>query len=260
VVGTFCGGLKTRYYTEYLAAAAGCERDKIHDPAFRIKNPDSAADDYAFGCQDGKGTSHTIRMRVLGDMWGTGLFKPNPCDYCDDLAAELADISVADAWIPPYRADGRGTSIVVVRSNAAALLLERGAADGTLALEPVSAAQVNASQQGNINHRRKGLAYRLLIARRRGYTVPLKRVGPARPVNPIFAIIQRLRMRVRQLSHEAWMAQRQYPGTEIYDRIMKKDLSRLQSVTRLSHQLGNLVHRLKNNLILQPWALLTRRR
>lgn len=248
VVGVFCGGLKTRYYTEYLAAAAGCRHEQVFSPEYRIKNPGSAADDYAFGCRDANGTPHTIRMRVLGDMWGTGLFKANACDYCDDLSSELADISVGDAWIPPYTADGMGTSIVAIRSAKAAALFDSGIRNGELVLEPLSAEQVNTSQRGNINHRRRGLAYRLLLARRRGDRVPVKRVRSARPLNPIFALIQRLRMRVRRLSHEAWLAQRERPGTDIYDCIMKKDLSRLHSITRFSYRLGGLVHWLKSRL------------
>lgn len=247
-VGIFCGGLKTRYYADYLAASAGCSGADMENPEFRIKNPDSSADDYSFGCLDRTKHTHTIRMKVLGDMWGTGLFKPNPCDYCDDLTAELADLSVGDAWIPPYRGDGRGTSIVVVRSREAASLVERGQADTELSLESVTSTQVNTSQRGNINHRRKGLAYRLRLAKRRGQRVPRKRVDPIQPINPVFVIVQHLRMRVRKLSHEAWHAQGAHSGTEIFDRIMKKDLSRLQAITALSHRLGNFIHQLKRRL------------
>ena len=247
-VGIFCGGLKTRYYTEYLAASAGCSPHQLAKPEFRIKNPDSAADDYAFSCQDDQDKTHAIRMKSLGDMWGTGLFKPNACDYCDDLASELADLSVGDAWIPPYRSDGRGTSIIVTRTQQAAALVERGISSKALALRTLSAAQVNASQRGNINHRRKGLAYRLHLAKRRGQRVPTKRVAPQPTLNPVFAIIQRLRMRVRKLSHDAWMAQRMHAGTHIFDRLMKKDLSRLKAITAFSHKLGGFVHELKKRL------------
>jgi coenzyme F420-reducing hydrogenase beta subunit len=247
-VGIFCGGLKTRYYTDYLAASAGCNHTNTCKPEYRIKNPDSSADDYAFGCQDTNGNTHTIRMKVLGDMWGTGLFKPNACDYCDDLASELADLSVGDAWIPPYGSSGLGTSILVIRSKEAASLVERGQTHGELSLKPISAALVNASQRGNINHRRKGLAYRLKLANCRGQTVPAKRVEPRHPVNPIFAVVQRLRMRVRKLSHDAWDAQRSHPGTDLFDKIMQKDLSRLQAITAFSHRLGNLIHQLKSRL------------
>jgi coenzyme F420-reducing hydrogenase beta subunit len=42
-------------------------------------------------------------------MWGTGLFKSNACDFCDDVTTELADVSL-DAWIP-YNKDGLGNSV-----------------------------------------------------------------------------------------------------------------------------------------------------
>ena len=37
-----------------------------------------------------------IKMSLLGDMWGTGLFKANACDFCDDVTA-VKDISLGDA-------------------------------------------------------------------------------------------------------------------------------------------------------------------
>lgn len=247
-VGLFCGGLKTRHYTEYLAASAGCSPLQIENPEFRVKNPDSAADDYAFSCQGDQDKTHAIRMKALGDMWGTGLFKPNVCDYCDDLASELADLSVGDAWIPPYRSDGHGTSIIVTRTQQAAALVERGISSKALALRTLSASQVNTAQRGNINHRRKGLAYRLHLAGRRGQRVPKKRVAAHPTLNPVFATIQRLRMRVRKLSHDAWMAQRAHAGTDIFDRLMEKDLCRLKAITAFSHKLGGFIHRLKKRL------------
>lgn len=51
-------------------------------------------------------------MRNLGDMWGTGLFKLNACDFYDDVTTELADISLGDAWLKPYDSDGAGNNII----------------------------------------------------------------------------------------------------------------------------------------------------
>lgn len=236
-VGIFCGGLKSRNYTRYLAAAAGVEQSQIHHPQYRVKKPHSTSDDYSFSCKDGKDSYHSVDMRSLGDMWGTGLFKPYACDFCDDLSAELADISVGDAWITPYREDGRGNSLVVTRSNLAESIITDGISTKQLNLTPISPAQANSSQRGNISHRRHGLAYRLHLRRAKGLPTPRKRVNPRPSLNPVFVMVQKLRMRVRQNSHVAWLKQQGTPGTSIFDSLMERDLLRLHRATRFSHLL-----------------------
>lgn len=233
-VGIFCGGLKSRGYTEYLAAAAGVAPGQVRRPQYRVKQPLSTAGDYVFACEDGEGRQHAVAMRRLGDMWGTGLFKANACEYCDDLSAELADLSLGDAWMAPYEADGRGNNLVVVRSDLAAQIIDNGMASGELRLDPIGPAQAYATQQGNINHRRHGLAYRLHLAKKQGLAIPRKRVLPRRSFDPLWIGVQRTRMRVRRRSHEAWLAQRGTPGTEIFDQLMAPDLRRLQRLTSLS--------------------------
>ncbi|MCC6454908.1 MAG: Coenzyme F420 hydrogenase/dehydrogenase, beta subunit C-terminal domain [Caldilineaceae bacterium] len=238
--GIICGGLKSRNYTKYLAAASGIHVQHLVEPEYRVKQEDSTADDYLFAGTDQKtSVRHFLSMKQLGDMWGTGLFKPNACDYCDDLSAELADISVGDAWIPPYRMDGRGNSVVIVRSKIAAELITAGTEKGEVMLTPVTNLQINESQKGNINHRRVGLAYRLYWAKQEGTPVPRKRVQAQRPENPVIAQVHRLRMRVRRRSHEVWLLQQDTPGTELFDAKLDADLKRLKKLTFVSHIIRN---------------------
>ncbi len=246
MIGIFCGGLKTRNYTEYLAATLDVESKNIRFPEYRVKKPTSTADDYVFTCEDNVGKQYAKAMRTLGDMWGTGLFKPNACDFCDDLSAELADLSVGDAWIPPYRADGRGNNVLVVRSEIALKIIQEGIVLGHLKLDEITPTQANTSQQGNINHRRHGLAYRLKWAQQKGLIVPRKRVYPKRSFNPILIIQQQLRMRVRSKSHVAWLAQREMKGTLVFNQMMSADLIWLKRVTRLSHLVRNCTRNMKS--------------
>lgn len=252
-VGLFCGGLKNAHFVEYLAACVGVQANQIAAPRFRVKNPASGAWDYSFQCSEvPDGTQmHSIPMRLLGDMWGAGLFKPNACDYCDDISAELADVSVGDAWIPPYIHDGLGTSIVVTRSPEAQRMLERGCAGGELLLEAIPAKRVIESQAGNFRHRREGLAYRLNFAHRAQLPVPRKRVAPGYSWNPIKSRIQRLRMRARRLSTEAWLRQRSVPGTQLFEQEMRDTLRALSLWTSIYHWprwIGRARHFVKTRL------------
>lgn len=241
LIGIFCGGMKTKHYLDYLAAASGCDKSGIQQPDFRVKNLNSTADDYSFSCKDKTGTIHAIPMKSLGDMWGTGIFKPGACDFCDDISSEFSDISLGDAWIPPYRNIGAGTNIIITRSKLANSIIQSGFRQNKLALEEISAERINESQRGNINHRIYGLAYRLYISKILGKATPATRVTPKIPRNPLFILIQHLRIIVRKASHSAWLEQQSHPGTAIFDSLMKPKLRRLVFFTNLSHRLGFLV-------------------
>jgi coenzyme F420-reducing hydrogenase beta subunit len=165
LVGIICGGIKSRFFTEYLAGKVGVTLDHVQKPHFRIKDLNAAAFDYSFGCYDESSNKEkTIKMRSVGDMWGTGFFKANACDFCDDVASELADISLGDAWIPPFNNDGHGTNVIVTRSLVAEYLIHEGIKNGKLYIEQLSLERFTASQQGSFNHRQSGLSIRLSLA------------------------------------------------------------------------------------------------
>lgn len=80
-IGIICGGVKSEFFTEYLAEKAGVGIENIKNPEYRIKDFNSTAADYSFGCINQKNNKEEqIKMRLLGDMWGTGLFKANACE------------------------------------------------------------------------------------------------------------------------------------------------------------------------------------
>ncbi len=88
-------------------------------------------------------------------MWVTGLFKANACDFCDDVTTELADISLGDAWLEPFNKDGKGTNVIVTRSELADEIIREGMKNDELSVEPLSLQRFLSSQQGSFNHRHK---------------------------------------------------------------------------------------------------------
>lgn len=231
LVGIICGGLKSKFFTDYLAGRAGVDPDHYIHPEYRVKAPASTALDYSFSCYD---VSHKalkqVRMRDVGDMWGTGLFKANACDFCDDVTTELADISLGDAWLHPYIKDGKGTSIVVIRSPAAQQLLNEGSMSGELVLERLTPERLIASQQGSFNHRHDGLGYRITRRRRSGYLVPSKRLSGKR-LSLFERLVQIQRMRTRARSLVVWGRERSSPE---FDQQMKMTLMLLRRLTMLA--------------------------
>lgn len=136
-------------------------------------------------------------MREVGDMWGTGLFKANACDFCDDVVTELADISLGDAWLEPYSLDGSGTSVIVTRSPMAELIVQEGMEKSEIVIELISPDTMRASQQGSYNHRHEGLYVRLKEARAKGIPIAEKRYGK-NPVLPDVFIVQVIRRLTRK--------------------------------------------------------------
>lgn len=227
MVGIICGGLKSRSYTDFLAQSAGIA-GAYTAPQYRVKNPKSTAQNYAFAATDAAGAVRSIRMRELGDMWGSGLFKSAACDFCTDVLTELADISVGDAWLPKYRPDGMGNSVVVTRSPLADAIIREGMASGDLAMEAVPVGQIVQSQSGGVNHKQNTIALRAAAAAAAGLPVPQLRARLLTPVSAPEALVQAARARTRAQSLRVW---RETGDSAAFSRRMRARLAALKALT-----------------------------
>lgn len=237
IVGIICGGLKSRYYTEYLAQEAGCKSEYSH-AQYRVKNKESHALDYKFSCiEKSDKRIHMVDMQSLGDMWGTGLFKSNACDFCDDVLTELADVSLGDAWIHPYDKSGLGNSIVITRTKIAENLIQNGLNQNFLTLDKVTVEKILLSQNGSFNHRHKGLLYRTIQASKRGTKIPEKRQRYLNKQNIFFNLVQNSRLKTRQNSLDSWLETKDSLKFKIK---MKPHLANLKFFTLWNHRIMKL--------------------
>lgn len=231
LIGIICGGVKSRFYTEYLASKSGVKGNQFFNPQFRIKDFQSEALDYLFGCNDSIGKFRSIRMRKVGDVWGTGLFKNNACDFCDDVTTELADISLGDAWIDPYKKDGKGTNVIVTRSYLADRILHDGMKKNDLQIDFLSISSFLKTQLGSFNHRQNALGYRIRRIEKQGIIIP-----PKRFTNETISFdqkcIQMQRLKVRRISFQNWYKSK---NSFKFDNLMKQNLSILRIATKLNH-------------------------
>jgi coenzyme F420 hydrogenase subunit beta len=172
-------------------------------------------------------------MRKVGDMWGSGMFKNNACDFCDDVTTELADISLGDAWLNPYNQDGKGTNVMVTRSQLAEELINEGITRKELSIEPLDFSKFLSSQQGSFNHRQKALGYRVKRARKKGLTIPPKRHDNEN-ISLDFKLVQKQRMRVRKQSLVEWPIVK---DSIMFDEVMGPSLEKLQRITKINHYL-----------------------
>src|SRR5690606_19754602 len=127
---------------------------------YRIKDEKSSASDYSFGAYNSHKVFHQLKMRTVGDMWGTGLFKANACDFCDDVTTELADISLGDAWLPEYNKEGLGNSVIITRSKLADSLITKGIDNKELSVKKVTKEKIIQSQKASFVHRQDLLKFR----------------------------------------------------------------------------------------------------
>ncbi|HEC2572724.1 TPA: Coenzyme F420 hydrogenase/dehydrogenase, beta subunit C-terminal domain [Raoultella ornithinolytica] len=242
LIGIICGGLKSKFYTDFLAQSSGCNTS-YNNVQYRVKNKNSFALDYKFSCFSNESNRiHVVDMQSLGDMWGTGLFKSNACDFCDDVTTELADVSLGDAWIPPYNQEGLGNSVVISRSPLADKIINGGINDGSLKLDVLDLNKVKASQQGSFNHRHKGLYYRVKNAKRQNKATPVKRIRFLQKQNFLFNIIQFLRLKTRAQSLSIWSKEL---NIEDFNKKLKPYLIFLKKITKLNHKINRLKYMFK---------------
>ena len=233
LVGIICGGLKSRFFTDFLSQSAGIVGE-YRGQDYRIKNKNSTASDYVYGAFDMKNKFHDVRMKSLGDMWGTGLFKANACDLCDDVTTELADISLGDAWLHPYVKEGLGNSVVVTRSKLADDIIKFGIKREELTLEEIDLTTFKKSQQGSFNHRQNSLKFRVEKLNNEFGFVPTKRTRFFKDIPLEQKIVQIMRMKLRKKSLVQW---KKFESLNEFKQAVKMDLLLLKLVTKINHRL-----------------------
>jgi len=242
IVGIICGGLKSKYYTDFLAQSAGCFSE-YGFAQYRVKDKDRYALDYKFSCIEKHNNKiHMVEMKSLGDMWGTGLFKSNACDFCDDVVTELADISLGDAWLDPYDKSGLGNSIVITRSLMAETIISTGLESQDLVLDKLPESIVLKSQQGSFNHRHNGLNFRIMLVHNNANISLNKRARFLIDQSIILNKIQLLRSKTRNKSLIYW---KNTKNVKLFNQEMKSSLVQLKFFTLVNRYATKYVVKFK---------------
>ncbi|NRB75840.1 MAG: Coenzyme F420 hydrogenase/dehydrogenase, beta subunit C-terminal domain [Verrucomicrobiales bacterium] len=209
-VGLVCGHLKSTAFAELLAWQCDITPKQLQSINFRSKIEGQKASDYgvkATGLVDGKTVERAESNRNLyGSNWGLGFFKYKACEFCDDVMAELADITIGDAWLPKYEQDHRGTNLVITRNPDLEAICHHAKQANRIHLERISIDDTIASQDAGFRHRRDGLAYRLHMEKQNGNWHPNKRMEPGfSHLNKRRRRLLSLRYRMSQESHDAFL-------------------------------------------------------
>lgn len=183
-IGLVCGQMKSKNYTRYIAALAGNNSlDKIQSVYYRGKSSEKPASNFYFQSIDEHGSQHKIFWNEgVSEAWVNRWFTPNACNYCDDVFAELADVTFMDAWLPEYFKDSRGTNLVLVRSPEVLNIIQKGIEKEEINVSEITVEKVIQSQAGVIELKRKQLSYRLYLAEQKGQKIPEKRVNTSKEI------------------------------------------------------------------------------
>lgn len=221
-LGLVCGQTKSSFFVEYLAALGGGDPERLTNVRFRVKDPQRPANDFGlqftWQSETGPKSDTIFWTEGMREVWTQSLFKPNACNFCDDVYAETADVVFMDAWLPGYREDYRGHTIVINRNARFQPIWEAALNGPELELERLSIDAAIRSQQGQTYEKREGMQYRSWLAQQAGSWFPRKRFAPTLAGNRAEQRAWRLKLRARTLSRTLWAE--------------RKDLRRLQAALR----------------------------
>lgn len=207
-IGLVCGHLKSDFFAKSEAWESGIKPEELERVDFRVELPGKAASDYGIevtGTVDGVNKTVVAPTRNLSTTnWGYGFFKYQACDYCDDVLAEVADLTVGDAWLPGYVEDAKGTNVIVVRNQKLLDIFNKHKIE--LKLFNSSAEEITESQAGGFRHRREGLMYRLWMKQQNGELYPTKRIVPSNNIPEKRKKIYEARIKLVEESFKAYHA------------------------------------------------------
>ncbi|MCL6557885.1 MAG: Coenzyme F420 hydrogenase/dehydrogenase, beta subunit C-terminal domain, partial [Firmicutes bacterium] len=142
-----CGHNVSAAYTEYLLLQHRIDPRSVCGLSYRDKEGSKSADDFNLRIEflNANGNIQTrwlsFHSSIVGKTWSNYLFALNKCLFCPDFAGEYADAAFADAWLPEYSADVRGTSFILTRQEHLDAIVNQMAQDSRVKLSPVEPAQ-----------------------------------------------------------------------------------------------------------------------
>ncbi|MDD5327096.1 MAG: Coenzyme F420 hydrogenase/dehydrogenase, beta subunit C-terminal domain [Phycisphaerae bacterium] len=217
LVGLVCGQQKSGFFAEYLCAISGGCSSKLKSASFRVKDPARHHLDHRFEFTCGSGQNETAgsvyQSQGMDWLWGHDCFKINACNFCDDIMAEVADVTFGDAIAEPYCYGNAGANFVVVRSQLIRNLLVSGASAKEIVLDKVPIDAVIARQKGVALLKRDDLRHRLYKLNKSDSSyIPVKRVAASRRLNPCRNLDMQIRDQLRDVSRSSYAEYRHQPA------------------------------------------------
>jgi coenzyme F420-reducing hydrogenase beta subunit len=245
-IGLVCGHLKSKGFSEMYAVQSGILPEKLRNIDFRVKNDTGTARTYSVLVEGDDKSVVKRSNEFYGTHWGYNFFRYSACDYCDDVFAETADISVGDAWLDGYIDDPMGNSVVVVRNNTIGLIVKEAQQNNLLFTESISADLAAKSQAGGIRDRRSGLSFRLYLKQKAKKWAPKKRVEPTKGNLKFFRkLILKNRIVLRENSHYYWLKSKRMEDFNYFKKKMSFYVHKNSLLYLLSNNISDIIRSIK---------------
>ncbi|HBR6506660.1 Coenzyme F420 hydrogenase/dehydrogenase, beta subunit C-terminal domain [Klebsiella quasipneumoniae] len=180
-ISLLCGHMKSSGFGESMAWQVGINPKEQTTFDFRVKKPGFKASQYYFEAEgENSKVSSALNSSLLGADWGLGFFRHQSCNFCDDIAGELADVTLGDAWLDKYTKDYLGTNILVVRNEQIFDLLNNYKQE--VKIEEVDVETFYNTQKSNYGNRRGGIIAQLSTNNKKW--MPQKRLDICEPYKP----------------------------------------------------------------------------
>jgi coenzyme F420 hydrogenase subunit beta len=171
-IGIFCGGMPNFLATEYLLRRLKLRREEIMRIEYRGEGwPGKMLIEL-------KGIGDNQRDKLLlpyPEYWDgfSSLFLPYRCTLCADGFNKFADVSCGDAWLPEYRGDNLGTSIIITRNEIGEQLISGAYEKGRIQIKNIDCARVKQAQKSMIRFKTQNLGTRFQLLRTLRKPIPV---------------------------------------------------------------------------------------
>ena len=146
---------------------------------FNIKKEDVAKLDYRgegwMGCMSITLKNGSKKLSPYLVYWTHILrsyFVPIRCTLCSDQSCELADISLGDIWLPEFRDDKIGTSVIISRNKIGEQILQNAVLKRKIELTNIDRSKVVKSQKFSLLFKKSSLNARIFLFTLFGKSLP----------------------------------------------------------------------------------------
>jgi coenzyme F420-reducing hydrogenase beta subunit len=176
ILGLTCGGMRSRYYTDLIAAECGLAASEVSSVVYRTHDVHKPSHLYQEKLFDVRGGEHihrhlTVKNKICARFGST--LRLSPCfSACMTSFPLQADAAFMDAWLEPYRTDWHGTSMVLEYGpNELTNLLKKGQSKGALELLPASSDEILQAHSGHLRERLINVPRRMKLYGRKTKTL-----------------------------------------------------------------------------------------
>jgi len=260
VVGLACGQTKSKGFVEYICALGGGDPHRLSKVEFRVKDASRRASDFGlrFTCTNENGSTRQNTIfwtQGMNYVWLDRYFTLNACNFCDDVFADCADVVFMDAWLPEYRYDPRGHSLVLTRDSRVNELFRRevGHPKKTV-VRRIDVESIIRSQVGGLCSKRGGMRDRMILLRQDGLPLPVKRWKPKTLIRP-FGMwrLTAAQYRISRQVPAAWVESRKDLNTfMLKTQALRNEVEKARQRYRLSYRILNGLFRRAG--LYRPWA------